>query len=171
MALCICAGTSGAQKNTSKVRGSENELQWRAGRESDSAFRRGKEAARGHAYARQLDESGSRSGRRVACVAARRPGGDCVRAACCVPCLREMSRQRARARHACGCMWPRVRRTCGICPDLASWALKQNTSRALEISQDATQRDLDLSLRTHISVLLLPCFPPVLLAVHHIHST
>ena len=118
------------------------------GRESDSAFRRGKEGAGTRARICSAARPGSRSGRRVACGRRGRLAGR-LRAACCVACLREMSRQRAR-----GGMWPRVRRTCGIyMPGPCFLGVQANTSRALEISQDATQRDLDL-------FACCPLFPP-----------
>lgn len=157
MALCICTGTYGAASGPKgRTRRRCEEPQWRAGCESDSAFRRGKEGAGTH-YARQLDRAaGVADEWRVAAGPGRLAGR--LRAACCVPCLREMSRQRARG-GACGCMWPRVRRTCGICPAGPCFLGAQaNTSRALEISQDATQRDLDLFTYAHQRVA--PLFPP-----------
>lgn len=168
MALCICTGTYGAASGPKgRTRRRCEEPQWRAGCESDSAFRRGKEGAGTH-YARQLDRAaGVADEWRVAAGPGRLAGR--LRAACCVPCLREMSRQRARGGHVAACGHELGEHAAYARPDLASWALKQ-TPLVLLRYRRMLPNVTWISLRTHISVLL-PCFRPAASCVHHIHTT
>lgn len=145
-------------RDMSKVRGAI-EPQWR---ESDSAFRRGKEGAGGHAYARQAARSIGQpewptSG---VCVAAVPAGlGDCLlQAACCVPMqalLREMSRQRARG-HVAACGLELGEHAAYARTFLGTQACK-HLSCSRDIA-DAAQRDLHLF--TYARQRVAPLFPP-----------